>query len=217
MKILVIWDVHGRKYWKDAVDNIEHDFVVFIWDYFDSWSISPDEQIRNFIDICDYQKKTKDVVLLIWNHDFHYNNTIWDAYSWYKIQYDDEIWDVIDDHRKHMQYVFELEWYLFSHAWVSKTWCEKIWWFDVVAINKCKDELMWYQREDMSWCWEHRAQSPIWIRPNALMDDAVEWYIHVVWHTTNIESPSWDFVFVDTPWYVRTIETETWYIEKVKA
>jgi hypothetical protein len=38
--MLVIGDVHGQDFWKPIVnDHIDEDYIVFVGDYFDSYSI----------------------------------------------------------------------------------------------------------------------------------------------------------------------------------
>ena len=56
-KILIIPDVHGRQFWKQAVASGEYDKVIFLGDYRDPY---PDEQIDeqmakdNFKEILSY-------------------------------------------------------------------------------------------------------------------------------------------------------------------
>ena len=74
MKILVLGDIHGRSFWKDAVEKHfdECDRIIFLGDYLDEY---PDECItrnqskENFKEIIDLKKKNKDkVVLTLGNH-----------------------------------------------------------------------------------------------------------------------------------------------------
>ena len=75
-KILIIPDLHGRQFWKQAVASGEYDKVIFLGDYLDPY---PDEQIDeqtakdNFKEILSYYDQHPDkVVLLLGNHDLHY-------------------------------------------------------------------------------------------------------------------------------------------------
>ena len=77
-QLLIIPDVHGRTFWKDAVSQYEDkvEKIIFLGDYLDPY---PDEgitrkgAIRNFEEIIDYKINNSDkVVLLLGNHDLHY-------------------------------------------------------------------------------------------------------------------------------------------------
>ena len=79
---LVIPDVHGRTFWKEAVNMLPRDIypdikIVFLGDYLDPYvlpdeHISRREAIENFKEIIEYAKSDDRVVLLIGNHDMHY-------------------------------------------------------------------------------------------------------------------------------------------------
>ena len=44
-KILIIPDVHGRRFWRDAIESDDYDKVIFLGDYLDPY---PDEGIGPF-------------------------------------------------------------------------------------------------------------------------------------------------------------------------
>ena len=77
MKIIVLPDIHGRRFWESARERIDEcDRVVFIGDYFDPYGfegISVIDAVENFRDILffvkDYPEK---VVMLLGNHDLPY-------------------------------------------------------------------------------------------------------------------------------------------------
>lgn len=79
-RILVVPDVHGRTFWKEAEQNInEVDQVIFLGDYVDPYpyesdvNCDEDALIDNFKNIIQFAKSHADkVVLLIGNHDAHY-------------------------------------------------------------------------------------------------------------------------------------------------
>lgn len=73
MKVLVIPDVHGRKFWKKPCSEIENfDHIVFLGDYLDPYDfehISVEDAIVNFEEIIDFAKGNSDkVTLLLGNH-----------------------------------------------------------------------------------------------------------------------------------------------------
>ena len=77
-KIIIIPDVHGRRFWRDAIQSDDYDKVIFLGDYLDPY---PDEGIGPFTAqeglerILLYHDEHPDkVVLLLGNHDLHYLN-----------------------------------------------------------------------------------------------------------------------------------------------
>lgn len=76
--LLVIPDVHGRGFWKDAVKRHATVPVVFLGDYLDPYhnhieDISTDDAIKNFKEILEFKRTNPErVTMLIGNHDIHY-------------------------------------------------------------------------------------------------------------------------------------------------
>ena len=75
-QILVIPDVHGRSFWKEAVDKHPTLPIIFLGDYLDPYArehITPDEALANFKDIIAFKQANNErVTLLIGNHEIHY-------------------------------------------------------------------------------------------------------------------------------------------------
>lgn len=73
---ILIPDVHGRKFWEDALPFIEQGVpTIFMGDYLDVYShehISPDSAVENFEKILDIANTHKNVQLLFGNHDAGY-------------------------------------------------------------------------------------------------------------------------------------------------
>lgn len=75
---LIIPDVHGRTFWKDAVMKYPDVPVIFLGDYLDPYNnciehISSRFAISNFLEILEYKHTHEDMVtLLLGNHDLHY-------------------------------------------------------------------------------------------------------------------------------------------------
>ncbi|MBO4602543.1 MAG: metallophosphoesterase [Salinivirgaceae bacterium] len=78
-QVLVIPDIHGRTYWKEATAKHPDVPVIFLGDYLDPYSyegISPEDALTNFKDILAFKKANMDrVTLLIGNHEVHYIDT----------------------------------------------------------------------------------------------------------------------------------------------
>lgn len=76
--LLIIPDVHGRPFWKDAVERHPNIPVIFLGDYLDPYnnyieSFSSEQAITGLKQILEYKRKHKNrVILLLGNHDLHY-------------------------------------------------------------------------------------------------------------------------------------------------
>ena len=84
-KILIIPDVHGRRFWRDAIESDDYDKVIFLGDYVDPY---PNEGIGSFTAqegleriILYHDEHPDKVVLLLGNHDLHYMYEDFHAYS----------------------------------------------------------------------------------------------------------------------------------------
>ena len=71
-KIIIIPDVHGRTFWKDAVykyRNVEGVHIVFLGDYLDAYKdidgIEAEDAIANFEEIIDVARSANNITLLI--------------------------------------------------------------------------------------------------------------------------------------------------------
>lgn len=74
--MLIIPDVHGRKFWVDAIEKYPEEKVIFLGDYIDPYpieGITPEEALEVFKDILERKKSEPDrITLLIGNHDLMY-------------------------------------------------------------------------------------------------------------------------------------------------
>ena len=75
-KCIIIPDVHGRQFWRDAVLGNEGEKIIFLGDYVDPYGwegITPEEAYKELRDIIAFKKEHPDnVVLLLGNHDLGY-------------------------------------------------------------------------------------------------------------------------------------------------
>lgn len=73
---VIIPDVHGRRFWRDAVQGHEEDKIIFLGDYVDPYDweeILPGEAYKELLDIMEFKKAHPgNVVLLLGNHDLGY-------------------------------------------------------------------------------------------------------------------------------------------------
>lgn len=74
--LLIIPDVHGREFWKDAVEEYPNLPVIFLGDYMDPYSyegINNEMALENFQQILEYKRANAErVIMLLGNHDMHY-------------------------------------------------------------------------------------------------------------------------------------------------
>jgi len=198
MKTIVLGDTHGRSFWKLAVYKEQPDRVIFVGDYFDSYDIPGVEQIHNFKEIIDYKQTSgKEVILLIGNHDHHYFPEIgYTGTSGFQQRIAPNIMQVIDENRHHLQIAYQFDNFLFTHAGVSQVFMNNTfgtgrWNLENVAEEL--NELFKYKPHAFEFTgWDAYGnddkQTPIWIRPTALMrankkSEIKKKYIQIFGHT----------------------------------
>lgn len=184
----IIGDTHGRTIWKQFLPDI------FIGDYFDSWDISADQQISNFLDICKYSRDF-DKIMLVGNHDIQY--LIQEKYSGYQPIYSFQIREVLLQNMDILKMSYTFENYLCSHAGVSKIWCKN---YDIDPYQPLENLVFeineMFRYKQPAFCFEgidpsgdDVSQSPVWIRPRSLQKCKIDNCTHIVGHTSveNIE------------------------------
>jgi len=210
-KIVCIGDIHGKDIWKKIVDK-EKDagLIIFMGDYWDSFTISTKDQIKNYKEILEYKKNNLDkVILLIGNHDYHYFRFSGEQCSGY--QKDGGFIDLMNQESSgYLQMCYDHGGYLFTHAGVTKTWCKnnKI---DMDNISKSINNLFKENTLSTQKAFKFTpdskhdnygnsiTQPPIWVRPESLESDSIEGFVQVVGHThqkcINIKEK---FIYTDT-------------------
>ena len=134
--MLIIPDIHGRTFWKDAVNGRENEDIIFLGDYLDVYKYEEafidksDNEIfesimENFKEILDFKKEhKKKVILLLGNHDLSY--TCIDKASRYDWLHAGEIYNIFNSNRELFQMAYEKvindKRFIFSHAGISKNW-----------------------------------------------------------------------------------------------
>ena len=194
MKTIAIGDIHGRPYWKQIIEQEQDaDRFIFVGDYFDSFTVPGIEQINNFLDIIEFKKSTdKEVILLIGNHDYHYLPGIEDSgTSGYQTLMAPSIKIVLGDNKEHLQLVYQMGEFLFSHAGISSEWLDdNIAMWDVPNLSMYLNDLFHYKPASIAYrsfkyynqgdpneravlsrgYGDETYQGPIWIRPKSLME-----------------------------------------------
>ena len=135
-KILIIPDVHGRSFWKKAVESGDYEKVVFLGDYTDPYeweNITEDNALDNFLSIIEYKELNPDkVVLLLGNHDMHYYSEYYHEltggcrYNPLAAMY---LQRLFQENEELFQLAYDMDWggrhYLFSHAGVTQSWLKR--------------------------------------------------------------------------------------------
>lgn len=127
--MIVIPDVHGRSFWRSAVQGREDEEIIFLGDYLDpydyekEWDIN--EEWHNLEAIVEFKKAhPKNVTLLIGNHDWHYmggaRGSRWD---W---QHHIRNASFFERNKNLFQLAYEKKIngkrFIFSHAGIQKEW-----------------------------------------------------------------------------------------------
>ena len=190
MKTCVIADVHGRDQWKQIVaQEKDADKVIFLGDYFDSFTISAVEQMHNFKEIVEFKETSgKEVIMLLGNHDHHYYPGINDSStSGYQTKMAFVIKQLVEENKQHFQMAYREGEFVFSHAGFSSEWLDDtvIGWTLDNMIDKVNELLLYaphaldYRSFKMfsatGWTGaggygNETYQGPMWIRPKALME-----------------------------------------------
>lgn len=196
MKIIAIGDTHGRVLWKEIVQKEQDaEKIIFIGDYFDSRdNISTDEEIENFKEILEFKKNNMDrVVLLLGNHDFHYLKGAQEAYSGFQGLKFTDINEILEPAVLNQLVIgcYEHENYIFTHAGVTKTWCNDNN-IDTTSLSASINEALLVNPSAFRFAYGDNhsrsgndvTQPPIWVRIPSLMEDKLDEKTFVVGHTT---------------------------------
>lgn len=137
--MIIIPDVHGRSFWKKAVEGHEEDRIIFLGDYLDPypWEFMTNysdhmdsirrDTFENFKEIIEFKKSHPDnVTLLIGNHDAEYMYSTEVCRCRCDYHNYDEIQSLFRDNSK----LFELvkcekvndKYFTFSHAGLTDWW-----------------------------------------------------------------------------------------------
>ncbi len=137
MRIIVISDLHGKDYWKEAIKK-KADLYVFLGDYIDDY-VYPNKKIfQNLNEIIELRKKNNKVILLLGNHDIQYLYFPDYLCTGFRIEMQKSLSSVFRKNKGLFKVAFQYKNYLFTHAGVSKKWFKKF--KDKIDIKKFRDK-----------------------------------------------------------------------------
>lgn len=179
----IIGDIHGRKSWKELID--EDCINIFVGDYFDPYQwYSLSDLCDNFKEIIALKQRLPDkVVLLYGNHDYAYLPKVKEQNSRYDRQHANTISALfVENHDLFHGVAYAIgENYLVTHAGITKGWKNKyLPEMDDIRPSKMEKAVnkLWklskaafgFQKnaDFMDFYGESPCHSPIWVRPRSL-------------------------------------------------
>lgn len=129
-KTIIIPDVHGRSFWKEAVKEIsENEKIIFLGDYVDPYGwegISRVDAINILEEVIEFKKAHIDnVILLLGNHDYQYIDLDCRIFSRYDDTRAPKIRKLFMDNLELFDLAYTEENYIFSHSGILKPWVDE--------------------------------------------------------------------------------------------
>jgi hypothetical protein len=154
-KWIVIPDVHGRRFWRDAVKGNETERIIFLGDYLDPYEeegITPEKAFKELQDIIEFKRKhPENVTLLLGNHDLGYlepaictvrQDERKKARNRKLLLDNIELFDIVSEGRFSEQKI------LFSHAGLRTTWLRhNDWLFDTKNFHPSEINELFHDEE----------------------------------------------------------------------
>jgi len=118
-KIIAIGDLHGQDCWK-AINPDEYDYILFLGDYVDSFSVPRETILSNLEDIIALKKLyPQKVTLLLGNHDIQYSEYPNYRCSGFDERMQPDYTQMFRENRHLFQVALQIGRYLFTHAGIS--------------------------------------------------------------------------------------------------
>ena len=137
-KLIIIPDVHGRKFWIETVEKYRNNpeyHIIFLGDYLDPYvsydHVSEEEAFEIFMQVLDVANNSNNITLLIGNHDLHYFPNFLNYWGCRRNEWRaKEISELFIKNLKLFRVAYDVEiqgkQYLFTHAGVTPEWWCKI-------------------------------------------------------------------------------------------
>jgi len=123
--ILIVPDIHGRNFWKPALEYKGE--VIFLGDYADPYpheNFSDENAYRGLLEIIDFKQKNPDrVTLLVGNHELHYYDSDFECSRFSEDYYEDYHKLLTQSPTAGLfQVCKQIDNYMFIHAGITKIW-----------------------------------------------------------------------------------------------
>lgn len=133
-KILILGDIHGRKFWREPVSkylNNSDIHIIFLGDYLDPYpsidGITAEEAFEEFKYLIQTVKNTNNVTMLLGNHDYAYLGNLVNLGSCRKdMERKYDIATIFNDNKSLFKIAYEYDKYLFTHAGVILDWFNRV-------------------------------------------------------------------------------------------
>jgi hypothetical protein len=120
--LIVIGDLHGRSVWK-TIDPAQHDHVVFVGDYTDSFLLGDEMIFDNLFDIIALKQAFPNkVTLLLGNHDIQYLHYPDNRCSGYRPSMQADLTKLFRQHKALFDVAWQYDNYLVTHAGLTRRW-----------------------------------------------------------------------------------------------
>lgn len=130
-KLIIIPDIHGRPFWRKAVEENPQEAFIFLGDYLDPYpqdGVTVEDAFAGLKEIVSFKESHPEMVTLLWgNHDLHYLYPELEGSRFDRINAARNA-DFFTEHQKDFQLAAERivgdDRYLFTHAGVGGLWVE---------------------------------------------------------------------------------------------
>ena len=210
-----IGDLHGLDINNHILKLLSKDeYVILVGDYFDSFNITIDDQIKVFSQLLSIKKIFPDnLILLLGNHDIQYIDSRVKC-SGYSQSTKFQIYQTLLDNFENFDISFQVDNIICSHAGISKSFLsyietyfkeETYRFYDIVKdlnISEFLNFIWKYEPKHRHIFYKdrilnHDVSSPIWIRPKELLSDVIANHIQIVGHTHSPYYTSNNIHFID--------------------
>ena len=223
MKIAIVSDIHQTAHWKSTINQINiFDKIIFLGDEFDCWANKWPLQMDNAEEIIQFKIDNPDKIDLCWsNHATSY--FLDERCSGYQSKYAENIKDFYNRYKDYYNVIYVYDKWIFSHAGVSVKWMK------CCGINNIEEINPMFKERPNFFRWvgpdgygNNSNEGPLWIRPEALVNNFVQGYNQVAGHSENIQPKIVKkfkqlLVFCDTTEhnYLTVLDTKTNSVEFV--
>lgn len=186
-KRLILGDIHGHiDFVKDIYEHETPNDVIILGDYCDSFILKPKDIEYCFNELLKlkFNHKHGEFHLLIGNHDLHYMLTS-ERYSGKNYLTESMMHDILmkawDDNILEPYIVDEKNKIIYSHAGITKTWCNI--WNHKLGDKVNLDSLRFTFGDTFNCYGDCPENGFVWVRPSSLYNDMLDGYKQVVAHT----------------------------------